>query len=178
MLKFRKGAYANVVATLALLLAMGGTSYATVIITSANIKNGTIQPIDMAGSATTVGRSFYHDAGKTIQNQVSGKDPVVMTVTVPTGSYAINASTELGNDGGSPVLARCTLNAGADKDVKHIALNSDGAGDTQTAALQVVHTFASAGSITLRCYTFGLSAQAFNTKITAIKLMKLVNTAS
>ena len=178
MLKFRKGSLATVAATAAVVVALGGTATATVVITSANIKNGTIQPVDLSGNATTVGRSFYHDAGKSISTQVSGQDPVVVTGTLPAGMYAINASTEVGNDGGSSVLVRCKLNAGGDSDTKHIAVNSDGAGDTQTGALQVVHTFASAGAVTLRCYSFGVDTKVYNTKITAIKVMKLVNTAN
>lgn len=50
---FRSGRYANVTATLALVVAMGGTSYAAVTITGKNIKNGSIGSVDIGKNAIT-----------------------------------------------------------------------------------------------------------------------------
>lgn len=50
---FGNGRYANVTATLALVMAMGGTSYAAVTITGANIKDGSVKATDLAASSVT-----------------------------------------------------------------------------------------------------------------------------
>ncbi|MCW2767053.1 MAG: hypothetical protein JWO11_3012 [Nocardioides sp.] len=47
----RRGSYANVTATLALVLALGGTSYAAAQITGADIQNGSIKTADIANNA-------------------------------------------------------------------------------------------------------------------------------
>jgi hypothetical protein len=52
----RRGSYANVVATLALVVALGGTSYAAAQITTAQIKNGTIRTADLHGNAVKSGK--------------------------------------------------------------------------------------------------------------------------
>lgn len=63
---FSNGRYANVTATLALVIALGGTSYAAIsitgknirnnTITSADIRNGTIRGADVAASSITSGK--------------------------------------------------------------------------------------------------------------------------
>src|SRR5690606_6122071 len=45
-----------VVAVLALVVALGGTAYASALITSANIKNGTIQAVDIKKKTITADR--------------------------------------------------------------------------------------------------------------------------
>lgn len=50
---FSSGRYANVTATIALVVAMGGTSYAAVTITGKNIKNGSVGSVDIARNAIT-----------------------------------------------------------------------------------------------------------------------------
>jgi hypothetical protein len=46
-MKIRSGSYANVASTLALVVALGGTSYAAVAITGKDIKNGTVTSADV-----------------------------------------------------------------------------------------------------------------------------------
>lgn len=50
---FRNGRYANVTATLALVVALGGTSFAAVTITGRNIKNGSVKNADLGTSSVT-----------------------------------------------------------------------------------------------------------------------------
>jgi hypothetical protein len=50
---FGNGRYANVAATLALVISLGGTSYAAVTITGKDIKNGTIKHADLGSSSVT-----------------------------------------------------------------------------------------------------------------------------
>ncbi len=52
---FGNGRYANVTATMALVVALGGTSYAAATIGSSNIKNRSIKNVDLAKSSVTSG---------------------------------------------------------------------------------------------------------------------------
>ena len=194
---FRKGSFANVTAVAALVIAMsGGTAYAATLITSKQIKNGMIKGIDIHAATIpssklvpgtipapyggTYAYSTFHDAGVSIQTQVSGQDPTVLTLNVPAaGSYTVLATTDLFNsDATNPVLTRCTLNAGGDSDTKRTGLNiNSSALSGENTALQVVHTFAAPGTAVLRCYSFGVSVAASNSKITATKVDHLSNVA-
>jgi hypothetical protein len=189
----RKSSVTTVVgAAVVLAVATSGGAVAGGLVTSAKIKNNTIKSIDVRnGTLTgadiapgtipapyggTSAYSTFHDAAVSIQSQVGGVDPTVLTLNVPAGSYAINASTWLDN-GGVPVLTRCTLAAGADNDLKRALLEATGGGasSAQTVALQVVHTFPAAGTAKLTCWSFGAATNANNTKITAVKVDHLSN---
>lgn len=70
---FSNGRYANVTATLALLIALSGTSYAALTVTSKNIRNGTIRGIDVASNTVT---------SKNIRNRtIRGVDLANNTIT-------------------------------------------------------------------------------------------------
>ena len=191
----RKSSVATIAAATAIVVATGGTgAYAAHLITSKQIKNNTIKSIDVRnGTLTTAdlapgtipapyggtsAYSTYHDAGVSISTLAAGLDPVVLNLNIPSaGSYTILATTALFNSGGAGVLARCTLNAGGDSDQKHVSLGANGGvADGETTALQIVHTFAAAGTATLRCYSFSVAVGAQDTKITATKVDHLTNT--
>jgi hypothetical protein len=190
----RRSSVVTVAAAAALVVAAGGTSaYAAHLVTSKQIKNNTIRSIDVRDGALTSADlapgtipapyggtsaySTYHDAGVSIQSQVSGQDPTVLSLAVPAGSYVFDATTWLSN-GASNLLARCTLSAGGDNDVKRQFLEAAGSGaDESSVALQVVHTFAAPGTAKLTCYGFGVNAFANNTKLTGVKVDHLSNVA-
>lgn len=186
--------YANLTATLALVVALGGTSYAAAQITSAQIQNGTIQNIDvkpntlkgdrvkdhsikykdLANGATTRGFSTFHDAGVSIQSQSGGNDPVVLSLTIPKkGNYVIIGKTWLYTNSGTTFIGRCRLYAGSDFD--QARLRVEGSSGYSPAAMTVVHRFNSPGQAQLRCYSFGVNATANDAKITAIKVDTLTN---
>lgn len=187
----RRSSVVTVAAAAALVVATGGTTtYAAHLITSKQIKNntiksidvrdGTLAPADMAPGTipSPYGGSYaystFHDAGVNYQNGAT-----VLTLSVPTsGSYVLNASTWLLN-GATPVLARCVLSAGGDSDTKRTFLEAAGTDKASyaTVSLQAVHTFASAGTATLFCDNFGAPGGAYDSKITAIKVDHLTNTA-
>ena len=50
---FNNGRYANITATLALLVALSGSAYAAVAVTGRDIRNGTIRGVDMAKGTIT-----------------------------------------------------------------------------------------------------------------------------
>jgi hypothetical protein len=190
----RKGSLATIAAAALLVIATGGTSaYAAHVITSKQIRNNTIKSIDVRnGTLTavdmapgtipapyggTAAYSRFHDAARSIQSQVSSEDPTVVSLDVPAGSYVFSATTWL-NNGTTPLLARCTLIAGGDTDAKRIFLESSATGSyAQSAALQVVHTFASPGTAKLTCWSFGAAATANDTKLTGIRVDHLSNSA-
>jgi len=190
----RRSSVVTIAAAAALVVAAGGTSaYAAHLVTSKQIKNNTIKSIDVHdGSLTsadlapgtipapyggTSAYSTFHDAGVSIQSQVGGQDPTVVSLSVPAGSYVFDATTWLSN-GSANLLARCTLSAGGDNDVKRQFLEQSGTGaDESSVALQVVHTFAAPGTAKLTCYGFGVAAFANNTKLTGLKVDHLTNTA-
>ncbi|MEZ5095241.1 MAG: hypothetical protein R2731_03460 [Nocardioides sp.] len=185
--------YANVTATVALVVALGGTSYAATQITSAQIKNGTIQNIDvkadtlkgdriknhsigakdLAKGATTAAYSTFHDGGVSIQSQVGSQDPVVLTLSIPTkGSYVIVGKTWIANGSGSAFYDRCRLYAGTDFDQARQLVQAP---DYSASTMTVVHTFGAPGQAELRCYSFGVPSTANDSKITAIKVDSLSN---
>ena len=53
---FRSGRYANVTATMALVVALGGSAYAANTIRSSDIKNGEVKRVDLANNAVTSGK--------------------------------------------------------------------------------------------------------------------------
>lgn len=53
---FGDGRYANVTATLALVVALGGTAYAANTVRSSDIKNGEVKRVDLANDAVTSGK--------------------------------------------------------------------------------------------------------------------------
>lgn len=95
--------YANVVASLALVVALGGTSYAAAkitgkqiknnTITSADIKNGSIVERDLKGAASV--EAYAATAGRT----VFGYPDFTLTKTLPAGKFLLNASVDIGGYG-------------------------------------------------------------------------------
>jgi hypothetical protein len=53
---FGSGRYANVTATMALVVALGGSAYAANTIRSSDIKNGQVKRVDLANNAVTSGK--------------------------------------------------------------------------------------------------------------------------
>jgi hypothetical protein len=53
---FGNGRYANVTATLALVVALGGSAYAANTVRSSDIKNGQVKRVDLANNAVTSGK--------------------------------------------------------------------------------------------------------------------------
>ena len=53
---FSNGRYANVTATMALVVALGGSAYAANTIRSSDIKNGQVKGVDLANNAVTSGK--------------------------------------------------------------------------------------------------------------------------
>jgi len=201
----RSPGYADITATAALVLALcGGSAFAATQITSKQIKNHTIKAkdvrpgtltgaevadgslsgADLAAGTVPVGPAAYgryHDAPVTI----TGPAVVpVLTLALPAGSYAISAKTWLINNHSGPIPTsdlECYLVAGGDTDtVQTSTTKADGgltAPNRVAVSLQVLHTFASAGNAVLSCTGFGVSSAANQSKITAVQVGSISNTA-
>lgn len=102
----------------------------------------------------------------------------VASLSVPTGKYAINAKLYI-NDTSTLTSVRCDLAAGGDFDRTITNNGVDTGEDSASMALQVVHNFTAAGTVTLSCTDSGdVDTTANFIKITAIRGPTLTNTAS
>jgi len=178
--------YANVIATIALFIALGGTSMAAkkLIITGKNIKNNTVKSVDVKNyslrakdlkrgllqsskAAPLASAAFQasRDAGP------SGVAPSqnytgVATLDVAPGAYVIFAKIDLQSD--QQDSSRCRLTAEASIDESNRGLRANGTGEAHN--LQLAHTFTQAGPVSLSCRTSAGSWSASDTKILAIKV--------
>ena len=119
-MKFRKPSPALVISIIALCVALGGSAYAATVITSKEIRNGTIQNVDIkkgaiqstrlssglqnilkkgsslggssvSGSSASVATEAIRKSGP--ENQPPGQLITVATMTIPPGAYVITANT-------------------------------------------------------------------------------------
>jgi hypothetical protein len=121
-MKFRKPSPALVISIIALCVALGGSAYAATVITSKEIRNGTIQNVDIKkgtiqstrlssglqkiltkkgaslGGSSVSGSSAGTVAAEAIrksgpENQPPGQLITVASMTIPPGAYVITANT-------------------------------------------------------------------------------------
>jgi hypothetical protein len=100
----------------------------------------------------------------------------IATLKIPVaGSYVINAKLTAENKAPDGSTGRCVLSAGGDFDEVRFDLTNYFGGSKEVLALQLVHTFASPGSVTLKCLAI-FGAHAEDIKITAVQAGNLTNT--
>lgn len=167
--------YTNVVATLALFIALGGASYAALklpknSVGTKQLKNGAVTQKKISRAAqkalrgqtgatgasgpSGIGPAFgvtRDDRFKITSTDISNPTPLATLTGLPAGSYAITARTFL-HGTGSEDLAKCRLlapanGAGQDIDEGTAFMGGEFAGDSFDAAmpLQMLHTFPSDG---------------------------------
>ena len=157
----RRFGYAHVVSTLALMVALGGTSYAAVqltkgevksrhiaknAVTSSKIKNGTVKPKDLAASSKQrVWSSVHRFAGGNGTPELTGSFVTLHTLEVPAGTYLVTAAAEFENNAGVDNAAICDVFEAARYVVDMPT------GYTNSLGGQVIVTKATAGTIELRC---------------------------
>lgn len=181
-MRIRPPSPALVVALLALVVATGGSAVAASLITSAQIKDGTVQAKDLSAKARTSLRGkagprgpagpaggagatgargpsdafvFTHQAGITLPNTATP-----LAAALPAGTYVILAKFQVNNnDAANSVRPFCTLAAGADTDTAEPGTSSNNTSDdTAGATLTLTHTFTAAGTATLSCTDGGATA--------------------
>jgi hypothetical protein len=176
--------YANVIASIALFIALSGTSYAAVKITGKNIKNNTVTSRDIknyslqskdlkkgilsSAKATPLASSAFQasrDAGPTSVAPSQDYTSIAGLEVAP-GSYVVFAKIDMQSD--QQDSSRCQLAAEGALDESNRGLRANGTGEAHN--LQLAHTFAQAGTIALSCRTSAGNWSASDTKILAIKV--------
>ncbi|MGD0166442.1 MAG: hypothetical protein ABSC51_04015 [Gaiellaceae bacterium] len=189
----RRTSPATVIAMIALTVALGGTSYAAVVlpadsvgakqlknntVTSLKVKNGSLLKADFkAGQIPSASAAFsgYENGPVSLPSSLA----TIATLNVPGASkYVIFAKAWLYDNVDMPVYTDCQLSAGNDTDETRTLLTGNGgtAVSGASVAFNVVHGFAAAGVAELKCDAFGVDVSANQIKITAIKVGNLTNT--
>jgi hypothetical protein len=195
--------FANVIALIALFVALGGSVYAAGKLSGKTIKKGSepgnrikkdtvtgkqvkestlgkvpkAADADSAGSAGTANAAFstYHFDAIDMPDTYG----TIGTLSIPTaGSFVIVAKfTALDGSATNVTNGRCTLTAGGDVDESDFDALGNSTDDTEQVALQVAHTFAAPGAAVLACQdgTASATGQALYTRITAIQVKSLTN---
>ena len=188
--------YANVAATLALVVALSGSAYAANLITSRQIKNGTIQNADIHRNAIKSNKihngtiqtadlapsAQEHEfeaslAGKSAN--LSSTPVLIKTLSISSpGTYFITAKTAVLNLDSVDAVVTCSLgssgNLGTIQDDATSGLQPFSTGNvfTATFSMQVTQAFSgSSGSASVFCTANSAIATAVNsTVITALKV--------
>jgi hypothetical protein len=166
---FRSGTYATVASTAALVVALGGTSYAAAKITSSDIKDGTIQTKDLSSKAQTYAKAVHNDNG----TAMTGANTTVLSLNLKKGSYFV---TSKGYAFGTDIYAyvRCQLVApsGNTADTSWWWSGDNESGYSTLVNESVMH-IGNAGTVQLKCY--GDNASLYGKKLTAIRLASFSN---
>jgi hypothetical protein len=172
-------------ATIALFLALSGSSYAAIrisgkqikkgTVTSTQIKDHTIRSRDLAkgliGSSAAAPLSSAafeatRDAGPSNVPPSTNYTTVATLSDVQPGSYVIFAKTNMAST--QTESSRCRLTAEGSDDESNRGLRANGTPESNE--LQLAHVFTSAGDIVLSCRTVSGTWAASDTKILAIKV--------
>ena len=197
--------YANVVATLALVLALSGGAIAAThyLITSTHqisprvlrALRGRQGPPGQQGPTGQSGQgpafAVYNDSGYSTTTPSDNDSHSIATLTIPqAGSYVVSAktvATVLGFGTTNQALAECVLTAhtggastGDDSDRSFSYLGS--IGDQQVLTLEVSHQFSGPGTVNLSCdqnglFSGGTDLRFDRAKIIATQVSSLSNTA-
>ena len=186
---------AHVISLFALFVALGGSVYAASHISGKTIKKSSLPGNRIKRSSVTgrqVKESSLAEVPKaTVANAaystfhddliaLPDSPAPIATLSIPkAGSFVIIAKLEAFDSSlsNSPADA-CTLTAGGDSDSEEFDVTSASTDDQEAVALQLVHSFAAPGSVTLSCSDGGLGlSNAKNTKITAIEVASITNRA-
>ena len=183
--------FANVIAMIALFVALSGTSYAVSKvgakdirknavrgkhikrnqITTGDIRNGTVRAGDLApgligGTLDSTAGQARRDEGPT-NVPSSGKYTTVATLGgLPPGAYVLLAKTNQGSN--ARTEGRCRLQAGDQYDDSNRGLRPEGTPEAH--GLQLAHAFSGPGTVVLACRSAGGNWSASDSKIIAIRV--------
>jgi hypothetical protein len=175
--------FTNVLATVALFAALGGTSYAALQVTGKKIKNESITGKDVKNFSLAkgdLGKGLLESTKATPLNSVAyqaerdagpvgvapGGFVTVATLNVPPGPYVINAKTNLSS--GDLDVGKCQLVAGARGDTVTRGLRSNSTAEALN--MQAASTFPGPGTITVSCKSTDSAWTATDTKVLAVKV--------
>ena len=164
---FTQGRYATIASTAALVVALGGTSYAAAQITSSDIKDGTILTQDISPGARTTVKQVKNDSG----TSMDGSTKTVLSMNLPRGSYHLDSKVNVyANAGG---YAECWLSGptGTTLDTGWFYTSAaTGYGQVENAS---VVKLGSTGTIQLNCS--GASSSMDGKKLAATRVAAFSN---
>jgi hypothetical protein len=163
---FTSGRYAAVASTAALVVALGGTSYAAVQIGGGDIRDGSVGRADLARSAQVTVKQIHNDSGTTMD----GSNKTVLTMNVKRGSYLLSGKVNVyANSNG---YAECWLTGPNGNTLDYGYFYAPSSGDGQvvdTAVISPRHT----ATIQLNCV--GDSSSLDGKKLTATRVASVSN---
>lgn len=180
MAKPRSGRFASITSVLALVVAVSGAAFAAATVTSADIVDKTIKKRDISTATRNqlLPKVFsgFHDSPIQAQNNLTTP---IAALDVPKGKYMIVGKAQLFLNVNTPVDIHCRLQAGGDFDEARMTLeaNSGGVINHGTIPFNLVHTFASPGTIEVFCNSFGVDVDVSWIKITATRVGTIKNTS-
>lgn len=149
-------------------------------VTSAKIKDGDIQPVDLSPAARGTVYGSYSDGAVPIDGATAEAGTVILTLSVPAGTYAIVGKAILNNDSATTATTgACRLATPTDWDEARTGLQIDSdVNDEAMVTMTVVTTYAAPGTVELRCTDFGTGTGVASwRKIVAIPFGAELNTA-
>jgi hypothetical protein len=173
--------FANVIAMIALFVALGGTSYAAIRIGSKQIKNNSVQSVDIKNRTIksidiapgVIGATLQSSAGQVSRDSgptdiaASQQYTTVATMgNIAPGSYLLLAKTN--QNGNTLTDGRCRLSADDDADYSNRGLRAQGTADSHS--LSLVHTFSGNGTAVLACRISEGKWSTADSKIIAVKV--------
>jgi hypothetical protein len=165
----RKLSYANVAATLALVLALSGAAVAAATVTSGDIVNKTIKVVDISPKARKALLPESLQAYKNDAGAFSGNSETVLgTLGLPKGNWVVVAKLWVRNDGSAATDVLCALRAGADFD--NVWSRIGPGGEISTPGFTLMHSGADRAQVI--CNANGGTMYAADLKITAVKVGK------
>jgi hypothetical protein len=166
---FTQGRYATIASTAALVVALGGTSYAAAQITSGDIKDGTIQTRDVNPNSRVIAKNVHNNNGTVM----TGSTKTVLSLNLKPGKYAVNSkASSLGGSAGSYTSCFLVHPNGTTVDTSWWYAGSTVSG-YGTLADQAVLSVGSTGTLQLRCYGFG--STLYYKQLTAVKVASITN---
>lgn len=163
---FTTGRYASIASTAALVVALGGTSYAASQISGHDIRDGSVGKADLARSAQTSVKEIHNDT----YTALDGGTKTVLSLDLKPGNYLLDGKVNIYSSSGG--YAYCWLQGpgGATLDYGYSYASADGDGEVvTTSVVRVAHT----GTVQLNCQ--GSSAIADEKKLIATHVASVAN---
>ena len=173
--------FSNVVAVMALFVALGGTSYAATRIGSKQIKNNSVRSVDIKNrtirgkdiAAGVLGATLQataaqvsRDAGPTSVGASQSFTPVATLGGLEPGAYVLLA--KVNQSSNAKTEGRCRIQAEGDYDDSNRGLRAEGTPEGHN--LQLIHSFAGTGTAVLTCRAAGGIWSAADAKLSAIRV--------
>jgi len=173
--------FSNVVAVMALFVALGGTSYAATRIGSKQIRNNSVRSVDIknrtikskdiargviGSTLQSTAAQASRDAGPSNVGASSSYTPVATLGGLEPGAYVLLA--KVNQSSNSRTEGRCRIQAEGDYDDSNRGLREQGTPEGHN--LQLIHTFGGTGTAVLACRAAAGIWSAADAKLIAIKI--------